>query len=347
MTLRLPERRRDSDGGFALIAVIMVVAVVTVVSMELVASLGLEARGAAARLEALKLERLALGGHEVAAYLEQAGLLVPDADLAGLPVDVVGTGRGTEYRIVFPGGTTTIRFAADNGKVSLTSAPEVLLSAVFTRWTGDAARGDRLAQAVVDWRDPDQLSAGAQAESADYPDSRFGPRNAGFGVGDAHLVAGVGTEDFLPAALDGIEPGTGWLLPEGLYSLVTPIPTDGRINPNFAPVPVLETLPGIDAATARLLAELREQRDFESNVDLAERGGIAPGADTWNWVTLGTAATRTVRVRVENPDGMSQTLRRTYRSMNVYNPTANRMEPRELLVDEIVFDPEVVSLDLP
>lgn len=329
---------RTSSAGFALIAVVWVVVVVTVIAMELVASIGLEARGATARLEALRLERLALGGHEVASYLDQRGLLSPGAELGNLPVDVVTPGAA--YGVRFPNGSAIFRIGAENGKVSLTDSPEQRLAAVFSRWTGDPVEGERLAREVVEWRDPDQLTSAGNAESADYTDSGIRPRNRPFGVGDAHLVAGFGPDDFLPAVADA--PGNeSWLLPEGLYSLVTLIPTGGRVNPNFAPVPVLETLPGVDETIALRWVEIREDRPFENLADLQETSGIPPGADTWNAVVLGAGTTRRLTVTAEGETGMRQVRSRLWQTMTVFNATLNRMEPRPLMRADTRFDADV------
>jgi general secretion pathway protein K len=342
-------RERSTGAGFALIAVVWVVAVVTVISMELVASIGLEARGATARLEALKLERLALGGHEMAAYLDQRGLVGPNAEQGELPGDIpidVLT-PGTAYRVRFPGGSALVQIGAENGKASLSTSPPEALAAVFTRWTGDPAEGERLARAVIDWRDPDPLTLEGNAESAEYTGAGIVPRNRAVGIGDAHLVAGMDAGDFLPALGDSSQPGQHWLLPEGIYSLVTPIPTDGRINPNFAPVPILETLPGVDEEMASRLAELREDRLFENIPDLQLRSGILPGADTWNAITLGAGSTRTVTVIAGNDAGMRQVRRRVRQSMSVYNQTLNQMEPRLLVRSDTRFDTEVRRVSLP
>ena len=85
--------------GFALIAVLWVTLIMAFISMELIGSIGLEARTARSRLEALQLERLAGAGHEVADYLTARGLLGEEADLDGLPVTAVTP--AVHYRIEF------------------------------------------------------------------------------------------------------------------------------------------------------------------------------------------------------------------------------------------------------
>lgn len=344
MKHRCRRARATSVRGFALIAVIGVVAVVTVISMELVRSIGLEAQGATSRLEALQLERIALAGHEVARYLEQRGLLVPGADadadtsLEALPVEAVSPGV---YLIRFPEGTAEVRYGAENGKVSLASAPEPLLTAVFARWRGNEAEGRRLSNAVVDWRDPDRLTTDGNPESSEYPDAGFGPRNRGFGVGDAHLVAGFRAADFLPTVLDDRSGTDAWILPEGIYSLVTPLPTDGRVNPNFAPRPVLESVPGLDATAVRDLIESREQRLFADLSELERPGAIPPGSDAWNWLTLSTSPGRTVTVTAADGAGRRQVRTRVYESSLAIDPFSGQTISRLFLRRETRFDSDV------
>jgi type II secretory pathway component PulK len=269
-------------------------------------------------------------------YLDQLGLLAPNADLGDLPVEVVRPGAA--WRVRFPEGVATLGIGSENGKVSLTNAPPETLAGLFTRWTGSPAEGQRLAEAVVDWRDPDALKADAGPEATDYAGTETGPRNRAFGVGDAHLVAGLGPEDFRPT----LDTNNDWLLPEGIYSLVTVLGSDGRVNPNDAPVPVLEALPGIDTATATRMVEMREERPFADLVDLEQRTGILPGTDAWNALTLGRS-TITWTVVAENASGMRQVRRRVRQVANVYDPTANRMEARLLLRQDTRFDSEVRS----
>lgn len=109
----------------------------------------------------------------------------------------------------------------------------------------DAGDADRLAQALMDWRDPDDLHRARGAEREDY--LRDGlpalPRNAAFErLSELRDVRGMTAES---------------------WALVAPYLTlegSGLINLNTAPRAVLLTLPGIGEQAAAALLRLRAGR---------------------------------------------------------------------------------------
>ena len=130
-----------------------------------------------------------------------------------------------------------------HGLVDLNSAPAPLLVELIVV-AGGVERDDavRLAERIVDFRDPDRVTGAGAVEEVAYRDSGHAPRNSPFVlVQDLLQVAGV--------SLD-------------LYVRLAPLVTadlagDGLVNPLSAPLPVLEVLAGGNASVAAAYRQAR------------------------------------------------------------------------------------------
>lgn len=126
----------------------------------------------------------------------------------------------------------------------LNRASEEELRRFFAALRVDAGRADRIAQAVLDWRDADDERRGRGAERADYlaEGSPVLPENAPFQrLEELRFVRGMTPE---------------------IYERARPFLTllgTGQVNLNAAGRPVLLALPGITEETAAALVRLREQ----------------------------------------------------------------------------------------
>ena len=159
----------------------------------------------------------------------------------------------------------------------LNRATEDDLRRFFVALRVDAGDADRLAQAIADWRDPDDLHRARGAER------------------DAYLTAGApalprnGPFQALPELLSvrGMTPA--------LYGRVRPYLTllgSGQVNLNLSDRPVLLALPGMtEEAVAVLLRYRRQRRTIGSIADL-ERD-LSPGARRELTAALPTLLART------------------------------------------------------
>jgi general secretion pathway protein K len=137
-------------------------------------------------------------------------------------------------------GAALVRVRLDDvgASLELNSASEAELRGLFGALRIDFGQADRLAQAILDWRDADDLRRGRGAEAADY--LRQGltstPGNRPFArLGELRGVLGM--TDALYARI------SRYLTLRGL----------GRVNLSAAPRPVLLALPGMSEEAARVL----------------------------------------------------------------------------------------------
>lgn len=185
------------------------------------------------------------------------------------------------------GYAVTLRDAG--ATLNLDHADEDELRTLFTGLRVDAGDADRLAQAVLDWRDADDLPRPRGAEASEYLQRGAAvlPRNAPFrDVNELGDVRGM-----TPALLARLRPFLG-------------VAGSGRVDLSTAPPPVILALPGMtDESVAAILRYRSEGRPIPDLHTLA--GQLSSGAArrlTDALPRLNTA----VSLRVEEVDVVSE-----------------------------------------
>jgi general secretion pathway protein K len=188
--------RRRREQGIALIAVLWMLVLLSIVA----AALSLETRSST---------RVARNMAENAAARAAADAGV---QRALLDLESVATGDkakfradGTVYDWQFANAKVRISVRDEAGKIDLNQAPEPLMVALFTSVGVDPAKAQALADAIADFRDPDNLRRLSGAELSDYRDAglNWGPKNAPFqAVDELQQVFGMTPELYSRVAPD-------------------------------------------------------------------------------------------------------------------------------------------------
>lgn len=310
--------------GMALVAVLAGLMVLSAVGLGLALSVHTEARIQFANFEGLQAEQLARSGQEMVSLLEARGYT--STELAGTPVEVVTP--GFRYRMQFDSGAVDIDLEADNGKVDLNGAPEDLVANFFTLWTGDPARGGMIAAAIQDWRDADSDPRPNGAEAAFYAGTGVAPRNTIVGVSDLAFIPGIRADDLSVKAL---KDENGMRLREGLDSYITPAGLSASVNPNFASVLVLRSIPDLSESAANVIIARRSERPFTDLNDFQARAGIRPDSAVWRYFTLDrrpAAVLTTAKLKGQN---ISRTERRVTYAFTAYDPGTGEYESKVAL----------------
>jgi general secretion pathway protein K len=219
MSIQIVPSRRQR--GVALVLVLWLVTLLTVVASAFALSVRRESvllRTARDRAEALAL----LDGALQYAWLRVSAPKPPSRWLS----------NGAVYEVIYGGGRVRLELRDEAGKVNMNQAQEALLIAVFSGAGLPSAEAARITDAVLDWRDADELRRVSGAEAEDYrlAGRDFGPRNRPFeSVEELRAVLGV-TPDLYQRV-------TPWLT---VYSRQV------GIDPRSAPSGLLSVLPGID-----------------------------------------------------------------------------------------------------
>ena len=277
----LPANTTGRQRGVALVFVLWVLALLTL----LLGSFAL-----IARTESLQGRHLY--DTTRARYAAEAGvnhaawaLSIPDPQLRWIP-------DGRPYRMRFDDAELEIRITDESGLIDLNAADVQVMVALLVAAGADLQRATAIAEAVIDWRDADDLRMPNGAEDEDYfaEGLEYGSKDAPFDlVSELQLVLGMDFE---------------------LYRQVAPALTvySGQAMPNkaYAPSLVLQVFPNIDATLAGLIIEQRHA--WQPGV------GIPPTLpDGTPLVAEGGTGTYSIEARATLPNGAWTALRATLR----------------------------------
>ena len=218
--------------GVALLVVLWVVALLVVL---------LGGFTLVARTESLEARHLL--DSTTARYAAEAGLsrAVYEIQRPNLLTRWVPDGR--PYKVEAEDAEVEVEITDESGKVDINSADEKTLHDLFLLAGVDEDRATKLAGAVADWRDADDLVHPNGAEKDDYEaaELKYGPSNQPFAmVGELQQVLGMDYELFRK-----LKP---WIT---VYSRMP------RPNFAFAPPELMQLVPGV---TPELAAQVVAQR---------------------------------------------------------------------------------------
>ncbi len=222
--------------GVAFIVVMWVIALLTV----LLGSFTL-----LARTEALQSRHLF--DSATARFAAEAGLHRAVLELSSPDMTTRWMGDGRSYTFEFGEAEVQVQLTDESGKIDINVADELVLTGLFQSAGLDELAVQGLVDAVLDWRDPDDLVRAFGAELDDYAaaDYAYGPSNRPFAtVEELQQVMGM-----THAVFRSIEPA------------ITVHSGSAQPNPAFATLEALLTLPGMDPDLARQIIEQRQQHD--------------------------------------------------------------------------------------
>lgn len=200
------------------------------------------------------------GGRQIA----HAGIDYALSRMRATPTQPAWHADGRRYRWQFDGRTVDLRVIDETGKVDLNLADRHLLEELFHALEIEPTRATRVAGAILDWRDADDLRQPAGgAESADYIEAGYphGAKNARFdSINELQRVLGM----------DAV-----------LHAKVAPFVTvfgTPRPNSRHAAAPVLTAM-GMDAA---LVLAQREQEQPGDGLEPMSSLPYATGSGTYS-----------------------------------------------------------------
>lgn len=151
---------------------------------------------------------------------------------------------GRTYTIGFGEARVEISITDESGKIDVNRGDTELLTEFFISRGVDELEALHLADAIEDWRDPDEIPRLYGAEIDDY-------LGAGYPYGPAN-------EDF--TSVDELQQiiGMSYELYQLIESFLTVHSSGRQVNPAFAPAEVLAALPGMDREGAEMFVEERQ-----------------------------------------------------------------------------------------
>ena len=168
---KIPNLNQSRMRGIVLLMVLWVIVLLTVLVSSYVQSASTEGQQARFMLNTTQ-----------ARYAAEAGMHRAIFELYNPTTDMRWKGDGRPYEIGFDGANVTIKIVDETGKIDINSSGQDLLAAMFERAGVELLRAKKLAGAVVDWRDTDELVSINGAEKGEYISAgrKTGPRNQYF-----------------------------------------------------------------------------------------------------------------------------------------------------------------------
>ena len=273
---RLNESKLAGEHGVALIVVLWIFIFLFVVAFEF-STAAREEAGAAHRFnEETEGYYLALAGFErgLYDYLNQ-----PTAAPAQQQAQKTDLFNGEWREGKLGAGVFRVRLVDEGGKINLNRVSEETLRRVFTNLGFDGTRRDILVDAIMDWRDEDDLHRANGAENDYYASlepaytAKNGPLES---VADLLWIKGMTRELFYgnPESLGATPQQPRGAAVHEIFTVDSPI---DRVNLRTASAEVIHALTGIPLERCRAFVEERKKLSDKTLADLLPLLGIGAG----------------------------------------------------------------------
>ncbi len=252
-----------SQRGIALLIVlwVMMIIMATVLSFSMMTRA--ETQGTMAFKEGMEKKFLAEAGIE-------RGLMEIIYRMVNLNQTVLLAGEpwrldGTAHIVDTEKSGYIVRITDDAGKISLnglTDASAVILKNLLTNQGVTPEDADIIVDSILDWKDADELHRLHGAESDYYMTIRnpYKARNADFETLEELILVRRITPEIL----------YGGDKTKGIINFLTVHVKSGQININAAPKEVLAALPGMNAAMADRIIEIRASSEIRGPEDVKD-----------------------------------------------------------------------------
>jgi general secretion pathway protein K len=209
--------------GLALVLVLWVVSLLTIMAGSFI--LGM--RREASTIEVIRNNAQALAVAESGIAVAEMMLLNPDQNKRW-------RADGSIYEINSADAKVRVRLLSETGKIDINRVDQTLLQALMSHAPVDAEQQTSIVNAILDWRDQDDLVRIDGAEKKEYLDAglSYQPRNKPFqSIEELQLILGMDKSVFL------------WIEP-----LITVNSGQQQVNLQNAAKEVLQVIPGLDAS---------------------------------------------------------------------------------------------------
>lgn len=241
-------RKRARQKGFALVLVLWILSLLTIMA----GSFALTMRREASIIEGIKNNAQAMSIAESGIAMAEMMMLIPD-------VDKRWRADGSVYQINFTNAKVRIRLLSEAGKIDLNTADEALLQGLISQVPIEEEQQTRLVNAIIDWRDEDDLVRADGAEKKEYQDAglSYQPRNKPFqSIEELQLVLGMNENIY------------SWL-----QDLITVYSGQPTVNLQLASPEVLQVMPDLDETVKDEYMQARRERSAKAQETTSPFGG--------------------------------------------------------------------------
>ena len=237
--MRITKSNPRSQNGLALVVVLWMLVLLTLMASSYSTTMRTETRLTAHQVQTAQSRALA----EAGVWLALDELLKPQLERSW-------SSNGNSQILEYGNGKIEVSIQDEAGKIDLNTARPELLQSLLQSTELNGNEGDLLLDAILDWRDKDNLRRASGAEDDDYRaaglehEAKDGPFNS---IDELRLVLGM-TE----AVFQNIQPA------------LTIHSHQAGVNPELAPKETLMALPGI---TMETVEQVLSERSNDTNTD--------------------------------------------------------------------------------
>jgi general secretion pathway protein K len=267
--------------GVALIMVLWVITILTVVVLEFSFAMRTEVNITKNFKDELQLYAIAQGGVQRAVAemilkhdtrLQQLKKTMKAEDIA--PEKEAWVPDGRPYTVQFDQGECELRIMSEAGTININTVSEMTLGKIIRNLGLEGETGDMVVDSILDWIDADDFRRINGAEN-DYYQSLKEPyhcKNSNLdSIEELLLVRGVTPELFYGRRGTKAGEEGGKTYDVGLKDIFSIYAPGEQIDINSASSVVLKFALGIPDKVARLIVKAREEKAFESLMDLRQR----------------------------------------------------------------------------
>jgi general secretion pathway protein K len=190
----------------------------------------------------------------------------------------------------FGGGHFLVEIQDESGKVNVNTAPEDQLRSLVRATGIPPDDADIITDSIMDWRDQDDMHRMNGAEDEYYLtlDPPYTPKNGTIDATEELLLIRGVTPEYFYGKPEKTEDGSV-IYKYGLSRYLTVYSNRNQINVNFAPLPVLLSIPGMTPEIAERILERRLTSPFQNPREISDEIPGALGTQTLQY--LATQAT--------------------------------------------------------
>lgn len=182
----------------------------------------------------------------------------------------------------FGGGSYRVEIQDESGKINVNTVSEEQLRLLIEACGIDKQDGDIIADSILDWRDGDALYRLNGAED-DYYQSLDPPYRARNGrietIEELLLIRGITADYFYGYPVRSSDGSVTYRYGLSRYFTVYSTRSQSRINVNYAPLPVLGSIPGMSPQAAQMIYERRLAKPFKNIAEVSREIPAPLGAN--------------------------------------------------------------------
>jgi general secretion pathway protein K len=213
----------------------------------------------------------------------------------------------------FGGGRYQVNIQDESGKINLNTVSEQQLRALVLATGIPPNDADSITDSIMDWRDPDDAHRmnGAEDEYYQALDPPYSSKDGRIDTTEELLLVRGVTPEYFYGKPEKTEDGA-LVYKYGLSRYLTVYSARNQININYAPLPVLLSIPGMLPEIAGMIYEKRQTKPFQTTGDISREIPGMLGAETISYLTTQPTGIYTLNVSAY---AMNSKVRRVIRTV--------------------------------